>query len=291
VGGVATYFLAQLVPDLLRRESVNVGVFVQKNGKVAARFVGERVPGGDLDGRKIRHLPHPDVYEQWVAYWRRVMRTSRDVMAELVRTNGGNFHVIAAGEVGHTGEDLPEVIVNYLYPLLVSDGGLVEALGQMGASADVANLDLRNSVESYFEAENILETAGQLFVPHPVRKNAIVQGETAPHLPAYTQDSGILAVMETVDFATIQKARAKDHAGWTAFMFSDIKARYRQDGAKLVKPVAIVRIRFGDEDDPTVRYSMSMLEKTSEQIVNWQIEKEREAFVRDCAEVARGKRP
>ncbi len=282
---MATYFIVQLVPDLFRREAVNVGVFVEKAGKVAARFVGEREDDGELDRRKIRHLIYPDAYSEWVTYWRRVAKKTGSIMDEVVRNTNGNFMVIPAGEVSDTADDSPESIANYLYPLLVSEGGLIEALGMRDDSTDLANAKLKSLVNDAFEEAQILGDDAPLWVAHPVRTGVLVQGDSAPHQPAYTQENGPLSVMELVDFTSPKRATVKDHAGWAAFMFADVRKRHGVPGLPPVEPVAIVRLRPIDEDDSTVRYGLNMLEKTS-RIVNWHDANQQKAFIRERVETA-----
>jgi hypothetical protein len=283
----ARYFIAQIVPDLFRQECVNVGVFVCKNGRVAGRFLGERDPGGGIDARKTRALPFPDVYAQWVAYWKRLMRAPSSFPEEVIRTNGGNYNVIAAGEVADTSDDTPEQIANFLYPLLIGDGGLYEALGiRDEETIDGSVARLREQVGDEFQQAEILASGPEvtLGVPYPVRRNARVLGKTVAHEPAYSQWNGELVAMETVDLTTAKKNLAKDHAGWAAFMFNDIKQFYASptppdSRPKVVKTVSIVKVRPVDEDDSTVQYSLNMLKKTSDKIVNWNNANERIEFV------------
>ena len=110
------YYLIQFTRRLLRREAINVGVIVRRRletGKreAAARFVGEH--GGLFDDGER------GVYVQWVEYWRDLI-ARLESESDLFRDNGGNFNVIRGGEVECA--DL-ESALDYLYPLLVSDGG------------------------------------------------------------------------------------------------------------------------------------------------------------------------
>jgi hypothetical protein len=249
------------------------------------RFLGEKTPGGDLDNRKTKHLIYPDVYSQWVDYWRRIAKTSPNLHVELTKTNGGNFNVIPGGEVRDTDDDPAEAIADYLYPLLVSEGGLAEALGSRIGAVDFAMAAFKSAVTDAFRNAEILETS-ELLVPHPIKRDQLVSGKSTTHEPSYTQDNGALWIMETIDFATPKRTLSKDHAGWAAFMFKDIK-----ENLPSAKPIAIVRLRPADENDSTVRYGMNMLEKTAEEIVNWHDEGQRQSFLKLRIDISAGQAP
>jgi hypothetical protein len=245
----AKFYIVQLMPDLFRREAQNVGLFVSKHGRTVARFIGQNASGG-LDRRKTRHLPFPEVYAQWIMYWNNLVETTNVTEEELFSGNGGNYNVIRGGEVTDTGADSAENIADYLYPLLVSTGGLVEALGVRDESEEAAVKRLRDQVSDEFEEAAILakEPGSLAGVPHPVRTGVFVEGNSTPHQPSYTQENGDLWVMETIDFTSAKRSQTKDRAGWAAFMFDDIAKKHSGNGAihkTSVKPVAIVRARRG----------------------------------------------
>ena len=101
----AQYWIAQHISDLFRNEPRNIGVFVRIGDNTAARFLGE-TNGGQIDGRKLRGLNHPDVYRQWVDYWR--SQLSEESLDELVEHSGSHYRVLDAGQVTDTGRvDLP----------------------------------------------------------------------------------------------------------------------------------------------------------------------------------------
>jgi len=125
----ATYFIAQMIPNLFRKEPVNVGVFVVKAGRIAGRFFGEKSPGGEIDGRKIKKFDCPGVYVQWVDYWKRTTATHKDPIVQMMKSNGENYNVVMGGQIADTGADIAEDIAAFLFPLLVTNGGLREALG------------------------------------------------------------------------------------------------------------------------------------------------------------------
>ena len=71
--------------------------------------------------------------------------------------------------------------------------------------------------------------------------------------------------METVDFKEQAKNRVRDHAGFTAFMFGDLREFYRDD----VEAVAVIRLDPDAEQVEQVRYGLSMLSSTASRVINW----------------------
>lgn len=63
------WFVAKHIPDMRRREPLNVGVVVLADGAARARFLGER-EDGEIDGRRTRWAGRADAYKPWVDYWR-----------------------------------------------------------------------------------------------------------------------------------------------------------------------------------------------------------------------------
>lgn len=280
----ATYYIAQVTPDLLRKEPANVGVFVVKGGRIAARFIGEKEPGGAIDKRKIRKLHFQDVYLQWVDYWKRVLATSADPIPALRDANGDNYNVIPGGEVADTGTDTAEDVVAYLYPLLVSDGGLRESLGlEEVALPEVAVQKLVKELDDAFDYEGILikDRRKTLEIPNPIMKGEPIKGAKSRHLhkPSYTQKNGVMHVMEAVDFTATNKSAVKDAAGFAAFMFEDIVANFRDSMA--VKTIAIVRSTDEDETSDDYKYGLDMLDGTATQMVMWNVATDRASFIRE----------
>jgi hypothetical protein len=81
--------------------------------------------------------------------------------------------------------------------------------------------------------------------------------------------------METVDFKEHAKNRVRDHAGFTAFMFGDLREYYREG----VEAVALIRVDPDSESSEHVRYGLSMLSRTASSLVNWQDPEARSRFV------------
>lgn len=268
------YCIAQHIPDPFRQEQRNLGVFVRKGSLVRAKFIGETGPG-QFDKRRLRGFQYPEVYIQWIDYWRSLL-DSENPIAELVQTSGANYRVIEGGEVTDAGEDALDDVLNYLYSLLVSEGGFREALG--GLEED-ASTRLTDAISTALESAKILAVRGSPLpeVPHPVETNAEVTGAIqVAHRPSFIQRNGKLYVMESVDFTARDKERARDHAGLASFMFEDLKKEF---GDK-VHTIAIVQYRPEDkQDSEPVRYGLSILQSESNELTEWFNPEEQKRFI------------
>jgi hypothetical protein len=279
---VATYFIAQYVPDLFRREPRNIGVLVEKDGRVAAQFLGEIQPG-ELDGRKLRGFDYPHVYRQWVEYWRDQVYRGDKGIETVVRTSRDHYRVIHGGELTDTGEDSVDKLAAYLYSLLVSEGGFAKAIANSDDEmADVRSPKLEQDVESAFKRLSILAgSPNDLLVRHPIRKNVQLRGRAVDiHTPDFVQENGRLYVMELVDFSTKRTSLPKEHAGRTAYMFSDLRREHAH-----IDPIAIVQLPDSGYESEDVYYGMKMLRAESNVVV-WTDPDEKGRFLRERHEIA-----
>jgi hypothetical protein len=275
----AQYWVAQYVSDVFRNEPRNVGVLVAVRNDVAARFVGEGEDGA-LDGRRLKNFPYPDVYRQWITYWRREL--ARGQASSLPQNSAANFRVTEGGKVADIGGDGAGAVAAYLYSTLVSDGGLREALAETEAEEPQRVLLDVEVAAALAQAQLLGQDADHAAVPHPVRKEAPVAGRIlAEYKPAFVQQNGRLYVMETVDFTKSQKKISRDHAGWSACMYRDVRAAH----GDAIEPISIVRVTDADQDVEDVRNGLALLKNESD-IVNWLNESERIEFLEDRRRVA-----
>lgn len=276
------YLIAQHVADLFRREPKNVGVFVEIEGTMRAKFAGETMAGA-VDRRKVRGLNQPGVYAQWIKYWRRVIDSAEaDAVEKIKRTATGHYRVLDGGMIDSIGDDSIDDVLNYVYAMLVSEGGLAEAMGVVEEQRHFSTR-LRDAVGKAFADLGILGEEGLLGVRYPVRSGVKVRGRIDEHEPAFVQENHQLVVMETVDFTKEHKPSAKDHAGWAALMLGDIREAKGNDASTY----AIVRVRKEDKLDRNVSYGLRLLEKRTE-VVNWLDDSERSQFVDQRLRTARG---
>lgn len=288
---IANYLIAQYIPDLFRREPKNVGVITWRGIEVVGRFFGE-TDTGEIDGRKIKSFRHPDIYRQWVTYWRSLLqRRGVEGISQLLDPSVSNYRIIKGGEVSGTEEDAITDVLNYLYALIVSEGGLREALG-LSADLSMAAGNFKALVAEQFDAVQILAPENQqlpLGIAHPIYRNLPIPSSTAePHKPSFVQQNGLLYVMEIIDFSIREKDRAKDHAGLTSYMFDDLKKQQLPNG---VRTIAIIRKRDEDDEHASVRYGMAILREEAHEVVNWLHLDGRALFLQERVRIARAVAP
>lgn len=276
----ARYWIAQYVQDVFRNEPRNVGVLVAVGNDVAGRFLGEN-EDGIIDGRRLKNFPYPDVYRQWITYWRREL--AKGHVAELPEHSAANFRVADGGTVSDIGGDAASTVAEYLYSTLVSDGGLREALAEAEETEPQRTLLDVEVAGALAEAQLLGTDDLAQPVPHPVLKEAPVAGRILPeYKPAFVQRNGLLYVMETVDFTKPQKKASRDHAGWSACMFRDVRDASHQG---VVVPITLIRITEADLDAEDVRNGVALL-KAESSVVNWLSDEERGRFLEERRRVA-----
>lgn len=274
----ARYWIVQYIDDLFRNEPKNIGVVAEMDNVIDARFFGED-DSNNIDGRKIRELSYPDVYRQWVNYWRDEIRNSNT--DAIVKNSGSHYRVIEAGKVSDVGHDSIASVLDYLFNLLIDRGGFKKALSLEDETDDIITVRLLTEISSFMQERNILSDSAGLIVPHPVRRNVPIHGTgSLTHKPAFVQENGKLYVMESVDFTSIQRTRSKDHAGSTAYMFKDIKSNRTN-----TENIAIIKVTDADRENEEVEYGLKVLENESD-VVNWLDREAREDFLSTREEIA-----
>lgn len=282
------YLLIQLVEDLFRRESRNIGVVVRKQGNVAARFLGESAEQS-IDGRKIKTMAAPEVYRQWIEYWRRVLVEDPDPFGTIVRSQRGNYVVLEGGNVGDTGGDPPDDVADFLFRSLVAPGGgLAEPWHEAETDEErqAAAPKLNRELAQAFRAANLLAYEGDQpsLIRAPILHRAPLKGSTSvPHRPEFQQQNGRVYVMETLDLLETAQIRVRDHAGYITFMFGDLK----ESLPGKVETIAVVRMDpASTELEEHARYGLSVVRKEASKVVNWVNSDERAAFLEDRRKVA-----
>src|SRR6266536_2885774 len=117
------FLLAQYLPDVMRKEAKNIGVFVHSSEATAARFLGERPdkPTGYI-GRVPGFVNSRGAYRQWVGYWRTLLIGDRFSTTErLLASSNGNYVVIDGGVLlDRVGADNVQDVADDLFENLVS---------------------------------------------------------------------------------------------------------------------------------------------------------------------------
>ncbi|MBL7955409.1 MAG: hypothetical protein JNJ91_10245 [Flavobacteriales bacterium] len=277
------YLIAQYQADPLRKEPRNVGVIARMDGRTLARFMGEK-EDGRIDGRELRWMSFPDVYRQWVFFWRE-SGNSVAHLEQLLASNKGNYGLVRGGKVSDIGSDSLEQVVDHLFTRFVS-GGFAEAMRTVD-QITVPSRKLENAIEIELLGMDILveDDMPKEGVKHPVRRKHVVQGRReVPFTPAFSQENGALWLIETFDFTGPKQRPLFEHAGFTAYMFSDIrKAR----GTSKVQAISVLKTDPEAEESKHIANSRKVLLNEGE-VVDWNDEVQRKAFLEERRHVAVG---
>ncbi len=284
MGEHAHYMLCRYIPDLFRYEPRNVGVVVERNGQIEAKFRGETEPG-HFDNRKLRWHPAAPVYRQWVRYWRRILDRSPSsdrAWAQLVDSAQGNYEIRKAGEVGDTEWDNLSEVVSFLYSMLVTEGGYFEALGgQTSAEGTQLKQAIQETLEGYslFRQRRDIQTA----YLHPIEPGRVIYGRSqVAHQPTFMQDNGVSSIIEPVDLRS-RKGDVKYRAAYAAYMFEDVGAL---EGS--LRKISVIRTSPDVVGEDPVEYSKTILRRESDEMFDWSDEKDREQFLKERRKVAEG---
>lgn len=114
------WLVAKYMPDLMRREPINVGVAVHVGGRVLSKFQGQREDGsinGQLVQGRIGDLQN---YKSWVASWRYAMSQGWDLAKLTRRSADQNYYLEFSGEqlVRDYAQDAA-ALLDQLYQVLV----------------------------------------------------------------------------------------------------------------------------------------------------------------------------
>jgi len=277
------YLIAQYEADPLRKEARNVGVIARMGERTVARFMGEK-EAGSIDGREIRWMNFPDVYRQWVFFWREAAKAA-STLEKLIDSNQGNYGLIRGGKVFDTGNDPLEEVVDYIYTRFVGEG-FKDAI-RANEEITVTSRKLANAIEIELLDMNILVEDGQTKegVRYPVRRKHVIKGRNeVTYKPAFSQENGALYLIETFDFTSSKAKQFHEHAGLTAYMYNDLG---KLKGREKVKAISVLKTDPEAEETENVANSRKMLENEGE-VVDWNNEAEREAFLEERREVAMG---
>jgi hypothetical protein len=159
-----------------------------------------------------------------------------------------------------------------LYPLVGS--GAIEAFDWK--DSDDSEVDLADDITTALKEIDVLATSSVLLNlgRHPVVRNREIMGAHVSHTPSFSQQNGHLYVFEHINLNSIHINKAKERAGWMAYMFEDIKSVH--PGAQtysLVRPE-----KEGGVEQ--IDYAKKILSGDST-IVNWSDDHERTKFLHE----------
>lgn len=137
--------IAKYIDDFRRWEPRNIGVIVVSDG-IEARFVGER-DDGRIDGRVARpYVGDTDIYQEWVKYWRRVLKEGPSGIKEALLRSTDNYWLTETGEVW-VGDESASVMARRYFDELI--GRVSEP------ESETASLRLKPAVERLLEEAGI----------------------------------------------------------------------------------------------------------------------------------------
>lgn len=283
--GIARYFIAQHMKDVFRREPRNIGVFVEKANSVVSRFMGENETGA-FGGRMLsRVVSSQKAYRVWVRHWRKaVQKDGAEAINRIMLEGAPEFAIVFGGEVTETGLDTAEAICDYLYSVLVSGGGLTEALGDI--ESDQPTVELKSEIIADLRLAGLMASNPQDWVRSPVQTDQDVRGGRYwHHVSIYQESAEERWAVEPLNFATIRKQNATERAGFLAHVFDDL-IRSNSQETKRVNTVAVIRARPEDLSNKTVEYALSMIRDTGTNIVDYFDTRQRQQFISDRERVA-----
>jgi hypothetical protein len=269
------YWIAKYVEDPFRNEPRNVGVIVRSGDTAVARFVGERETG-TIDRRLLgQRFQYPEIYLQWVTYWRNRIETG--TLEDAVKAASSNYYLVYGGEVTDTASDSVDTVCAFLYTLLVSDEPIMAAF-EVAAEADETK-GLSSEISRSFTELNLLGDSPKLGVPHPIKRDETVRGKHVSHRPSFSQKNGALYVYEAIDLTFKRPKLIRERAGWMAYMYNDIK-----EAEGDAKAYSIYRPNK-DDAGGIVEEAKKILSGASV-LVNWSDDKDRRAFLDERRRVA-----
>ena len=286
--GAVQFYIAQHMPDLLRRETRNVGVLVKRGDQVTARFIGEPHPGADIDGRSLKHCKDAKLYRLWVNHWRKAIRKP-DWKTRLLEDDRKTYAFISGGEVTDTGNDSIDDICNYLFYVLVSEGGLKKALevaNEGHGPEDEEVHPIKREIKDELRSLKIMKSTAGSDVRHPVVENWDAMGASKiRHELSFAQVAKErLWAFEPLDLGSPQKKLIKQRAGYIANIFGDLHkaADIEKHG---LETTVVVSFNSADEKQDAVRYALDVVGPYAN-IVNWTSLMERKAFLRQREAIA-----
>jgi hypothetical protein len=147
--------------------------------------------------------------------------------------------------------------------------------------AEDSDVDLAEDITMALREIDVLATPNELFSQgrHPVVRNREIRGAHVPHTPSFSQQNGHRYVFEHINLNSTHINKAKERAGWMAYMFEDIKSvNPAAQTYSLVRPE-----REGGVEQ--IEYAKTILRGDST-IVNWSDENERRKFLQERKQVA-----
>jgi len=254
------YLVAKYFSSLARMEPKNVGIFLEDQGRVYARFLGEK-PGG-VDLRSVRSVvSHTGSYKQWVEYWKYVLgqdKTADEVLDQLKKSSRGNY-AVAEGEPLFLPRDFSGDAphrIDYLFHLLVDEfPQQTDNPEQLSLSAKCEEIVRKYELQRvpYFQREPVIEIH--------------VDGVRQHIRPSYRWMNGAEVYFQKVSIDSARPDATQKDVTSTAWMFEKLKlADDRRSTKALIKvsdPDSIVAQARIDPDE-----YLALLSNISDDVIN-----------------------
>lgn len=274
------YWIVQHIPDLMRHEPRNIGIFAEIENNIYCKFQGEN-EDGSIDGRKIKWIEYPEVYKQWIEFWKDEAKNNN--IEEILEETTDYYNVSKSGFLTDLPEGITSInVLNYLFSNLVSTDSFIETNElDRKSNSHSRNVNFEDEIIDIFEKEKILDNYPNLLLHHPVEKFKDIKVNNITHTITLVQENGIVSLIEPIDFVShSNKKRSIDHAGLLAYKFKDIKGSNTSADA-----FSLVKITDEEMEISEVRYGIELLKKESE-IINWLDDDIRNDFLKKRKEIA-----
>lgn len=240
----ARWLIAKYMPDLTRREPVNVGVVLYTDDGVLSRFRAER--DGKIDGRSARWAGSLDNYKAWTDYWSELTAgrgaASWDVL--LHDRPESNYVVEVGGErlFGNDATD-PHALLDRLYAWLVDDEPSDTALSAAELSESlISGLPIAARVQRNYRLE----------LPTP----DIVMFD-------YRYDNGRVNLMQSVSL-TLEGARSWSALHAAAWSFEQAK-NHPVDPHRGQRAIGLVKLR---PEDGELGRQLEVLDEQVDEVID-----------------------
>ena len=267
----AEYWVAQHIPDLLKNEPRNVGVFVRSGEMLGARFVGE---GDDLrvDSRKLRGFKHASVYKQWIEFWRDAVADGDVDLATSCSVH--HYRVSHGGVVDASARDSVQALADSVFEMLV-ESSFAQKIEGVDESESLIHAEvLTDEISTAFVELGLL--GSETIVAHPIQRGAMLEGKNAVrHRVDFLQMNGAANIMEVIDFSGKGKERQRDHAARSAYVLRDIR---EEKGSMTVNAYSLVRLDSHELRSSETDYALALLRNESD-VVEWQDTAQRRGFL------------
>lgn len=279
-------YLAQYIPNLLRRETTNVGVVLRCEGTVVGRFFAELIHSDASRSSRKRptsrevsidkkvastRVLFPSIYRQWVEYWRYQIGLGVGGLESALNDDGSNFVLTPTAFISDLKGGTLRSMLDECYRLMV------DPTNDVRPDHQPQDPSLYHTIRNEFEKSSILAKTKRQLVPNPIIAHAPVTGRVVPHEVSFVQKSKDLVVMQAVNIRSSQAKKAIGmSAQSTAYMFEDVRAARDDRG---IKTIALVKAEISPSEDKTVERAFDILSDAAHEVVNWSDQKQRDSFL------------